>query len=280
MPWPLLVGEDHVTIVYRKQIKVHFSTIQQAAQELYQSYDPKLDLSQGGIVYPFTGIRGDAKDLWMRVNKGAEPHASFARADTLDEQRQQLSQADVVIFACGYQSKQVPIFDTKGQQIHLACNTFLQQPTDPAAIQRPLGHQTASQTVPLAGGPQLCSSQTAAHAAMMQSLVVQKVQKPTVQTPAKSALGRQNPQFQKEYVDVNHNCQLMNARLGNQPIPGLYGIGQGYSLSTSDNSVQAELRPGGKADSVGLYIKQIGNKILGQLLPSKKIRYLMPPGDI
>lgn len=71
----------------------------------------------------------------------------------------------------------------------------------------------------------------------------------------------------------------MNARNGNQPIPGLYGIGQGYSLSTSDNSVQAELRPGGKADSVGLYIKQIGNKILSQLLPTKKIRYLMPPTE-
>ena len=157
MPWPLLMGEDHVAIVYRKQIKVHFSTIQQAAQELYQSFDPKLDLSQGGIVYPFTGIRGDAKDLWMRVNKGVEPHASFVRADTLDEQRQQLGNADVVIFACGYQSKQVPIFDTKGQQIHLTSNMFLQQSADPATLQRPLGHQAASQTVPPAGGSQLCS---------------------------------------------------------------------------------------------------------------------------
>ena len=80
-----------------------------------------------------------------------------------------------------------------------------------------------------------------------------------------------NGHIQREYVDVNTNCQLLNARQGNQPVPGLYGIGQGFSLSTSDHSVQAELRPGGKADSVGLYIKQIGNKILSQLFPGKPI---------
>lgn len=44
-----------------------------------------------------------------------EPHASFVRADTLDEQRLLLANADIVVFACGYQSNQVPIFDTKGQ---------------------------------------------------------------------------------------------------------------------------------------------------------------------
>lgn len=59
----------------------------------------------------------------------------------------------------------------------------------------------------------------------------------------------------REYVDVNQFCQLLDARRNNAPIQGLFGIGQGYSLSTSDNSVQAELRPGAKADSVGLYIK-------------------------
>ena len=45
-------------------------------------------------------------------------------------------------------------------------------------------------------------------------------------------------------------------------IMGVYGIGQGYSLDTSDPSVNAEKRGGAKADSVGLYLKQIGNKIL------------------
>jgi hypothetical protein len=36
------------------------------------------------------------------------------------------------------------------------------------------------------------------------------------------------------------------------------------------------MRPGAKADSFGLYMKQIGNKLLSQLLPFKKIRLLLP----
>jgi hypothetical protein len=99
--------------------------VEQAAQELYSSFDKRLDLSQGAIVYPFTGIRGDAKDIWARVNKGLEPHASFIRADTTEEQRRLLSQADIVVFACGYQSRQIPIFDSKGQQIKLSSNLYL-----------------------------------------------------------------------------------------------------------------------------------------------------------
>jgi len=47
----------------------------------------------------------------------------------------------------------------------------------------------------------------------------------------------------------------MDAKAANAPLPGLFGVGQGYSLATSDPSVQAEMRPGAKADSVGLYIK-------------------------
>ena len=60
----------------------------------------------------------------------------------------------------------------------------------------------------------------------------------------------------------------------------MYGIGQGFSLPTSDSSVQAEQRLGAKADSVGLYIKQIGNKILNQIVPYKRAQYVIPgPSD-
>lgn len=61
-----------------------------------------MDLSQGGIVYPFTGIRGDSKELWMKINKGQETRAELVRADTLEEQKAHLGDADVVIFATGY----------------------------------------------------------------------------------------------------------------------------------------------------------------------------------
>jgi hypothetical protein len=65
-------------------------------------FDKKLDMSKGGIVYPFTGIRGDSKELWNRLKRGQEKHGELVRADSLETQRQILSQADVVIFATGY----------------------------------------------------------------------------------------------------------------------------------------------------------------------------------
>ena len=72
-------------------------------------YDKKLDLSKGGIVYPFTGIRGDAKELWNRIKRGQEKHVELVRADSNEQQKQILSKADVIVVACGYHSNQLPV---------------------------------------------------------------------------------------------------------------------------------------------------------------------------
>jgi hypothetical protein len=71
--WPILSGHDHVQIIYKNQIKVHYSNEQEAQADLYRDYDQRLDLSKGGIVYPFTGIRGDAKELWKQIKNGNLP---------------------------------------------------------------------------------------------------------------------------------------------------------------------------------------------------------------
>ena len=60
----VLRPSDSLKLIYRNQIKVHYPNVTIAGNENYYSYDKQLDLSQGGIVYPFTGIRGDAKELY------------------------------------------------------------------------------------------------------------------------------------------------------------------------------------------------------------------------
>lgn len=75
--------------------------------------------------------------------------------------------------------------------------------------------------------------------------------------------------------EVDNNCRLIPAsglmNLSKIPLSGtkesivgsgIYGIGLGYSLKTTDNLVQAEQKSTAKADSVGLYVKQIGHKLL------------------
>jgi hypothetical protein len=60
---------------------------------------------------------------------------------------------------------------------------------------------------------------------------------------------------------------------------GIFGIGLGYSLKTTDNLVQAETKITAKADSVGLYVKQIGHKLLPFLLgPTSRYAGSSPQG--
>ena len=60
--------------------------------------------------------------------------------------------------------------------------------------------------------------------------------------------------FGQGQVDIGTNCELKHAETG-AVIQGLYGIGHGFSLKTSDPSINAEQRKGLKADSVTVYLK-------------------------
>eukprot|EP00347_Sterkiella_histriomuscorum_P021429 403334007 len=115
----ITLGKTKVQILYRDRIKVYYSSVVLAQADNYQDYDPKLDVSKGGIVYPFTGIRGDAKELHRKIKKGQESRIELIRADTTHEQKLYTKRADVVIFACGYQSNYVRVHDHNGQRLEL-----------------------------------------------------------------------------------------------------------------------------------------------------------------
>lgn len=76
-------------------------------------------MSKGGIVYPFTGIRGDSKELWARIKAKKEKHVELIRADSQAEQSYHMGQSDIVIVATGYSTNQVPIYDNLGNRIPL-----------------------------------------------------------------------------------------------------------------------------------------------------------------
>lgn len=163
-------------------------------------------------MYPFTGLRGDAKELWRRARRNQEPKLTLVRADTPQEQKHVLKSSDIVIFATGYQSKHVPVFDQNGQKVHFK---------------------------------------------MLGSPAQSNVQGPT------------------STYEVDAHCRLLPINSSTSPAKplesvvggGIFGIGLGYSLKTTDNLVQAEMKATSKADSVGLYVKQIGHKLLPLILP-------------
>ncbi len=67
-------GNFRITILYRDKIKVYYSTLVNAHADDYHDGDgTSTSKTANSIVYPFTGIRGDAKELWRRARKGQEP---------------------------------------------------------------------------------------------------------------------------------------------------------------------------------------------------------------
>jgi hypothetical protein len=55
-------------------------------------------------------------------------------------------------------------------------------------------------------------------------------------------------------MEVTSTCNVISDD-SKMPIPNIFGIGMGYSLKTSDMSLNAEMRPFARADSVGVYFK-------------------------
>lgn len=68
-------------------------------------------MNDNGYLYSFTGLRGDAKELYRNVMNGNEKKLRLVKAETVEEQSSYINDADLVIWACGYQSKVIPIHE-------------------------------------------------------------------------------------------------------------------------------------------------------------------------
>lgn len=73
-----------------------------------------------GYVYAFTGLRGDAKQLYSDIISKQEKRVKLIQALSADDQSAHVNQADLVIWACGYQTNKIPIIDITNKQIKLS----------------------------------------------------------------------------------------------------------------------------------------------------------------
>jgi|TARA_B110000285_G_C14883451_1_gene495049 DNA-binding transcriptional regulator LsrR (DeoR family) len=62
-------------------------------------------------LYSFTGLRGDAKELYRSIAQRKEKRAQLVQAKTVHDQAAHLQDADLIIWACGYASNFLPIYD-------------------------------------------------------------------------------------------------------------------------------------------------------------------------
>lgn len=90
-------------------IRVFFKDSQEARNFNYTDYDTERE--KDGYIYAFTGLRGDAKQLYREIKEGKETRVSLIKAETPENQYKFVQKADLVIWACGYQTKAIPMID-------------------------------------------------------------------------------------------------------------------------------------------------------------------------
>jgi lysine/ornithine N-monooxygenase len=100
-----------IEILYKNHIKVYYSSEREALNDGYNQYDPKKAVNKNGNVFPFIGIRGDAKELYRKIISGKETRVKLLRCDTLLKQKEYCQNASIVVWACGYTTNEIPLLD-------------------------------------------------------------------------------------------------------------------------------------------------------------------------
>ena len=116
--------DGQISILARGSVKVFYINAAAARKDGYTDFDTKKFPRDSSIIYGYTGLRGDAKELYKRIRKGEENRVEVIQAPTATEQEKYVDEADIVIWATGYQSSKIPIFNWKEQRIKLSSQTM------------------------------------------------------------------------------------------------------------------------------------------------------------
>ena len=100
-------AEADIEILYREQIKVFYNKVSDAEKDGYDQFASDQFSKKDGYLYSFSGLRGDAKDLYLKVMRGQEKRVRLIQARTVKEQSEYVEGADLVIWACGYQTEPI-----------------------------------------------------------------------------------------------------------------------------------------------------------------------------
>lgn len=80
---PLDLDSTEIIILYRDDIKVFYSKVQDAINDGYTNFSPEDFSNENGYLYSFTGLRGDAKELYRQISKGNERRIQLVKAESV-----------------------------------------------------------------------------------------------------------------------------------------------------------------------------------------------------
>lgn len=107
------INNLEIVIAYRDIIKVYYSTEREAQRDGYNIYDPKKAVNKNSNVYPFIGIRGDAKELYRSIVQNRERRVKLKKTVKKEDLEELIKDSCLVIWAGGYTTNAIPLFSNQ-----------------------------------------------------------------------------------------------------------------------------------------------------------------------
>ncbi len=123
---------NDVMILHRSRIKVHFASDQEARSVGYRYLPEEAQGSWRKSIYPFGGLRGDAKRLYLTKKNGTERRLQTKQVQNHKELLLTLKKSKplVVVWAGGYEANSIPILDHLGNEVQIVKDSRGQYMTD------------------------------------------------------------------------------------------------------------------------------------------------------
>jgi len=107
-----------ICILHRSPVRVFYGSRREAEADNYEGF--RTVHRNTGQIHPFGGLRADAKELWRNIRAGRELRVRMLKATTQQSIANKLfDDAAVIIWACGYSTNLVSVFDEEGTRIPL-----------------------------------------------------------------------------------------------------------------------------------------------------------------
>lgn len=116
-----------ITVCHRSIIKVSYPSVEEANKDGYKTYDKKCMNSKGKI-YPFVGIRADAKEIFRNFLNKKENRIKFIQTATEREQDSIVRMSDILLYALGYKTQEVTFFNLKNMSLLFNSGKFRDEP--------------------------------------------------------------------------------------------------------------------------------------------------------
>ena len=137
-----------ITLMHRRPLRVFYPTAAEAQADGYDDFGPDDICPVSGFVYRLGGFRMEARDMARELlgvgGRTSDPRLRVHRLTGADDAAGALlRQADLVVYALGYQPRMLPVFDEDGGPMALAAESGGQMVDGTGCVRDPAGRPIA-----------------------------------------------------------------------------------------------------------------------------------------